>query len=135
MQVQSIQANQTTNNCRKPCFKAYFVNDAKGYFNNLWYHSPKTAEAKAEISAFTNNHKNHKLEIVNIEKDNEDYLYYHIFNHHTGKFTVYNKRKNESITEVLYKILKKLNGKEEDFFEDYKHYNMSSAYRALTGQD
>ena len=133
MQVQSIQ---TTNNYQKTNFKAYFVNDAKGYFNNLWYHSEKTYSVKAEISEFANKHKDHKLEIVNVEKDNDDYLHYHIFNHHTGKFTVYNKSKDTSITNVLYNMLKVLlNDREKDFFEDYKYDNMSAAYRALTGQD
>ena len=131
MKVQSIQ---TTNNCRKPCFKAYFVNDAKGYFNNLWYHSEKTSSVRAEMFALIRHHENHKLEIMDVEKDADNYLHYHIFNHHTGKYTVYNKAPKVCIAEVFRNILKNLNDNEKDFFEDYKHDDISMAYRALTGQ-
>ena len=132
MQVQSIQ---TTNDCRKPCFKAYFANDVKGTFNNLWYHSEKTSRVRAEMYALTRHHENHILEIMDVVKDSDDYLHYHIFNHHTGKYTVYNKAPNVCIAEVFCNILKKLNDNEKDFFEDYKHDNISAAYRALTGQE
>jgi len=131
MQVQSIQ---TTNNYQHPNFKATFVNDAKGYFNKLWYHSEKTSRVRAEMSALTRHHENHKLEIMDVEKGPDNYLHYYIFNHHTGKYTVYNQAPKNCIAEVFCNILKKLNDNEKDFYEDYKD-GMSITYRALTGQD
>lgn len=127
MQVQSIQ---TTNNCRKHCFKAYFVNDSKGIFNRLWENSSKTPEVRDQIKLLTSK-KNHPLEIVSVEKC-PDADFYKILNRFTGKHT--GCYVMDSIKTALYSILKCVNN-DEGFFEEYNFDELSKLYRCLTGQE
>lgn len=123
MQVQSIQ---TTSNCRKPCFKAYFINDAKGKFRDICKHAEQTQELKDQIAELASNHKQHKLEI--------DYYvdyYYRIFNHYTMKYKVIEFPENQRNSGILYSILKRIN-EDKSFFEDD---SFSKSYRLLTGQE
>ena len=41
MKVQSIQTNQTTNNCRKPNFKMRMLNDPRCHYIRLWSNETK----------------------------------------------------------------------------------------------
>ncbi len=127
MQVQSIQA---TNNCRKPCFKAYFVNDSQGIFNSLWEYSSKTPEVRDQIRLLVSK-KNHPLEIVSVEH-RPDTDFYRILNRFTGKYAGCSVK--DGITRALYSVLKCVNN-DIGFFEEYNFDEMSKLYRCLTGQD
>ena len=129
MQVQSIQ---TTNNCRKPCFKAYFVNDAKGIFNNLWIKSEKTPEILQKMNDFANVKPDHALEILSSIHSNYYYTY-EIINHFTGKYSEINIERINLLpkSKHLCLLIDKLS-KDRGFFQEA---TFSKVYRTLTGQE
>ena len=140
MQVQSIQANQTTNNCRKPCFKAHFVNDVNGNFRHLWETSNKDKVLEQKIEAFASKYKEHALEIIGV-KDGSAYVgsgwdrqqvfgrYYKLFNHFNGKFFEYFVNSLDNAR--LFNLLNNIEKDDRIFTNDYT----AKPYRYLTGQE
>ena len=137
MQVQSIQ---TTDNCRKPCFKAYLVNDAAGNFRNLWETANKGTYLDQKIKGFANLLPNHGLEItkvrdgysrVNSGHDAATVFgnFYKVFNHFTGKFAEYFVSCLDS--QKLFNLL----GRIENDRELFKNDPATKSYRYLTGQE
>lgn len=137
MQVQSIQ---TTNNCRKPCFKAYFVNDVNGNFRHLWKTATKDNYLEQMIKIFANKHTNHGLEITGVRdgfsKVNSGHdaatvfgTFYDVFNHFTGKYTEYFINRNNR--EKLFNLLSCIEKDKEIFKND----SSAGSYRYLTGQE
>lgn len=141
MHVQSIQANQTTNNCRKPCFKAQFVYDNAGYFRRLWEDARKDTALKQKIDEFVCKHENHKLEITGkrdgwsrinsntLDEETVPGTFYDIFNRYTGKFTQYfaaGPNRNN-----LFNLLCRIENDEGIFENNF----ITEAYQSLTGQE
>ena len=137
MQVQSIQ---TTNNCRKPCFKAHFVNDVAGNFRKLWENAYIDKKLDLKIESFASKHLGHSLEITGIRdgysKVNSGHdaatvfgSFYSVFNHFTGKFTEYFV--NGSDRARLFNLLSSIENDKAIFEND----STAKIYRYLTGQD
>lgn len=134
MQVQSIQANQTTNNCRKPCFKAQFKQDAKGLFNTLWANATKDTGLELEIEKLAKK-PNHSLELIDSHdigvKNN---CYYKVLNLFNGKVKEYNTAKYSLTNHYsLYSLIRQIN-EDEKLFDDDKN-GKSDIFRLLTGQE
>ncbi len=137
MQVQSIQ---TTNNCRKPCFKAYFVNDAAGNFRNLWITARVDKKLEQKIESFASKYKKHGLEIIGVNNrtgyvgtghdrapvPGTDYM---LFNHYNGQTSEYFIA--SLATERLAFLLDNINKDEKLFRDDYT----AKPYRYLTGRE
>ena len=91
MQIQPIQTNQTTNNCRKPNFKMRMLNDPRGHYIRLWSNETKDEYFKNTLKQFLDKQKNHVLEIINVYESREaNNLHrlgtnYDVINHTTGK--------------------------------------------------
>ena len=144
MQVQSVQA---TNNCHKPCFKAYF--EANRHLKGLWEDARKTQELYKQIKKLTSQNKNHKLEIINCESGWQDGHFgnsYKVLNHYTNYMSEYfivseNLRKKDFENyrkKNLFFILKCVNEdknlfKEEPLSEADKMFRLLTKYK-LTEQ-
>ncbi len=135
MQVQSIQ---TTNNCRKPCFKAQFVNDPQGYFRTMWSKATKNNALKDEIKKFASKNT-HNIEIIGVKDGWNDVgsgldksrvfgSFYKLFNHYNGKFSEYFVSSSDNAR--LFNLLNLINKDHNIFNDDYA----SDSYRYLTGQ-
>ena len=136
----NVQAIQTTNNCRKPCFKAQFEYDNAGYFRRLWEAARKDDALIQKMNEFAHEHEGHKLEITGIRdgwsRVNRDSLdeetvsgtFYSIFNRYTGKFTQYFSAGPDR--QKLYNLLCRIE-KDEGIFENNF---ITEAYQSLTGQ-
>jgi len=127
MQVQSIQ---TTNDCRKPCFKARFVNDSKNILARIWNSSIMTNKLENDIDIFVKKHPEHSLEIISADGAKFSLVYYTILNQYTGKVCQY-LCEDIPIKDTLSFLLEKIN-KDEDLFENNQK---SKSYRILTGQE
>ena len=136
MRVQSIQ---TTNDCRKPCFKAHFVNDAAGNFRKLWETASIDKNLDLKIESFASKHLGHSLEITGVRdgysKVNSGHdaatvfgSFYGVFNHFTGKFAEYFV--NGYACECLFNLLSSIEN-DKGIFEDD---STAKIYQYLTGQ-
>ena len=134
MQVQSIRANQTTNNCRKPCFKAYFKQDAKGLFNTLWANAAKDTGLELEIKKLAKK-PNHSLELIDLHDTGvKNHCYYTVLNLFNGKVKEYNTAKYSCSNYFsLYSLIRQIN-EDEKLFDDDKN-GKSDIFRLLTGQE
>lgn len=117
MQVGLIQ---TTDNCRKPCFNAKFIDDHNGCIRTACNKANVTKNLKKNIKTFSNLFPKTQLEIINIEKNNIKPGYmYNIYNHTTGK-SIYLSSPNDikhksTLNNLLSKLIIKMkNG--DDFF-------------------
>lgn len=137
MQVQSIQ---TTNNCRRPCFKAYFVNDAAGNFRKLWTTAIIDKNLEQKIESFASRHMKHGLEIIGahdrfgyvgsgLDKDYVPGTDYTLFNHYNGQISEYFIASISS--EKLSSLLDNIDKDEKLFGSDFT----AKPYRYLTGQE
>lgn len=117
MQVGSIQ---TTDNCRKPCFNAKFIDDHKGYIRTACNKANVTNNLKNKIKTFTKLFPQTQLEILDVLKNEitSGYMYY-IYNHATGKAQYmglqYNINHKNALDKLLSKLIIKMKN-ENDFF-------------------
>ena len=118
MQVQSIQ---TTDNCRKPCFNAKFIDDYHGYIRTACNKANVTKNLKKNIKTFSNLFPKTKLEIINIEKTRvmSNYMY-NIYNHTTGK-AIYmslpnNIKHKNTLNDLLSKLIIKMKNGYDSFY-------------------
>jgi len=120
MQVQAIEANQTTNNCRKPCFKAKFIEDYNGYIHTACNKANVTKNLKKNIKTFSELFPQTQLEILDVLKNEitSGYMYY-IYNHATGKAQYmglqYDIKHKNALDKLLSKLIIKMKN-ENDFF-------------------
>lgn len=126
MQVQRIQS---TDSCRKPCFKAKFVNDVNGNFRRLWTAADKKENILKSWVRDFDGLPNHRLEILNIRepKLKNAWYAYDIFNHNTGKTkTFYSDFISEK--SKLLQLLVGIGTDKEFFVED----EATALYKKLT---
>ena len=120
MQVQAIGANQITNDCRKPCFNAKFIDDHNGYIRTACNKANVTKRLKNKITTFSKLFPQTQLEIINIEKyDIMSCYVYNIYNHATGKeqymFCRHDIGHKNTLDKLLSKLIIKMKN-ENDFF-------------------
>ena len=127
MQVQPIQSQ---NNYQKTNFKAYFVNDANGYFRHVFGASEVNDPLRSIVREFTEKRPNHQLEIISARRiDTKPTYCYDIFNHTTGKTQEIYTEKDINNKDTLYYILYKIIF-DRDIFKEDGH---SELFKSLTG--
>ena len=128
MQIQSVQSTKLNNNS----FKAYFVNDSKGYLRRVWENAEKNDVLEKQIKRFSENQTEHKLEIIGLLGEDlvGRFKGFEIFNHRTGVSANFTSDTHENL---LGKFLDDVfnNGKSKYLFHEYKNAKM---FQKLTGQ-
>ena len=131
MKIYSIQQQNSLN--KKQNFKAYFVNDAKGVFNNLWENAEKSEALNKQIRLLSSSFKHHPLEIVGYLEGHmcSDSIWRSackILNHYTGTITAYFHTGKINPKYELSFLLERINN-DKELFEDS---GISETYRLLT---
>lgn len=103
MYINSIQSPQIASS-KQPNFKASFVNDTKGYFQEIWSGASKTRDLMDKALKFHNFYEGDKLEILGHKQHITpagDCMGYDVFNHSTGKKAHYKAEPNMRFDKTL----------------------------------
>ena len=130
MHINPIQSSQITSS-KQPNFKASFINDTKGYFQEIWLGATKTRDLMDSAKKFHNLFEGDKLEILGHKQHISpagNCIGYDVFNHSTGYKAHYKAEPNMPFDKTLEFLL-------ESIFDDRKIFetNFSSRiYNLLT---
>ena len=103
MHINPIQSSQITSS-KQPNFKATFINDTKGYFQEIWLGAPKTQDLLGKARRFHDLFEGDKLEIIGHKRHITpagDCMGYDVFNHSTGNMAHYMAEPNMRFDKTL----------------------------------
>lgn len=121
-----IQTIQSTQNNKNTSFKARFINDKNGYFQELWTSAYKSKSLFDKAKHFNKTHPNDTLEIVGIKNCDIITDGYEVFNHNTGSKSLYKMKSVTKKEGVLSNLLDLINNDKQIFEKNYsnKIYNL-----------